>query len=696
MLDNPDSLLVILTPDDSIETAITKIRQPETAQISLLVPDGVRILQSMGACDKLRQGAQQAGKKVTLYSSDEKTCNAAQLCKLPVMRIDATVRPGTGTAPAVERRPAPSKPQSNMPNTSFTPLTNDFLSSLEQVPSLPAGSEQLKPRGFQELNQPQSEAAIFNDDLDEDWASALNEFARAANRETELPKNDTNWASDFDDLSAAFAAETGRDFYDEPEQRPRFRAEDIELTAEDTERQLPRKKRKDQRSGRSQGGFLTSIFGLLQGILQPKRGSQEGFEENDSDVSSLPRLARPQRSEQEQALRDQQRRTFYLVPLLILGGILILAAVVLLLGRGSPTIVTVTPPASNSGQNVPNIILTISDVQGQVITTTASITVRGEVTSETLAPTGLARGVVQIANRLNQQIELVQGNTVVIGINPEGKEVRYFLDANVTVPAAEDTFTGRTFGVAEAPIVAASGGIDYNLPENSALRFADLGENLNVRNSAPIVGGENQAVKVVTQADIDTLLSTALPQLSIIGIQQLNELAAQAQAGIPNKMITPTLDLLARDPSAYTLQTIPPIGQPSDDGQFQLVVSADFMGLAVPPTINFDQKLQNAVASYLSQTNIANPNSNAIQISEVAFNGQQLVAKAQLSSKAGVLAPALLDEIAKSIAGKPRAAAESILQKFQELGKIGTYQLPDAETLPSADKLQVKEQAQGQ
>jgi hypothetical protein len=62
-----------------------------------------------------------------------------------------------------------------------------------------------------------------------------------------------------------------------------------------------------------------------------------------------------------------------------------------------------------------------------------------------------------------------------------------------------------------------------------------------------------------------------------------------------------------------------------------------------------------------------------------------------MTPKEGVMDAAFLNEIAQSIGGKTRKDAEKLLNGLVKQGRLGAFELPEVETLPAAEELEVKE-----
>ena len=88
-----ETVTVTLLPEDDSEAILEKIRRTKAKRVNLIVPPGNRALQTLGGFTMLRKACDITGLEVTIYSTDEKTCDLARVCRFEVVRVDQEVRP---------------------------------------------------------------------------------------------------------------------------------------------------------------------------------------------------------------------------------------------------------------------------------------------------------------------------------------------------------------------------------------------------------------------------------------------------------------------------------------------------------------------------------------------------------------------------------------------------------------------------
>lgn len=664
--------LVMLAPDDSIDSIIQQVKNTGATHVDLLMPDGAPALQSRKSCDKLREAANRSDIELTFYTADPKIVKAAQTCQIMVVELDetalqpasasATVRPATPVAPAA---PAiTSQPRS---------LEEDFLASLESLPTAPSTTSPRRGADTIVVEPP----AFAAQQPEDDWASALDSLSIAAvGGEAALRDHEKSlgneWDFDgFNDLSDVLG---GGEPSSAAPSRPRIRAEDIELTKDDMNRQLSKAKRdkldKPPRRGLFGRGGATAAT------------SMEILPEN------------PQ----------QRSWTRLLVGLLLVG--LLLFGIWWLFFRNPATTITVSPPAQRAG------VETYDDVRinyqsealndpssaailGRAIQSPVSVTVRGTVLEATSQPDKSAGGTIQIINRNTVDFPLA-ANTRVTTTNPQGQSVNYLITQDVVVPAAVvNPLAGVQFSRIDAPVTAVAPGEQYNLPpnENTAWVVEGYEESLLGINIQPIEGGTNILLKIPTENDIRPLLNQAVPLFRQAVPEQLK---AQLQAGeeVAGIAFTPNIDEIAQNPLLYDMQTRP---IPETDGDFELILTANFRGLAVPTQPSFAEQLARALPNALrikaptfnqETTDIV---SNSLQLSDDT-NANLLLATVVTAPKATdqAISSAAQAEMATALQGLSIQDARLKLEEFYQRGLIGpSYTLPEVEKLPD-DAAQIR------
>ncbi|MGC8960096.1 MAG: baseplate J/gp47 family protein [Chloroflexia bacterium] len=88
-----ETVTVTLLPEDDTEAILEKVRRAKAKKINLIVPPGTRALQTLGGFTMLRKACDITGLEITIYSTEEKTCDLARVCRFEVVRVDQEVRP---------------------------------------------------------------------------------------------------------------------------------------------------------------------------------------------------------------------------------------------------------------------------------------------------------------------------------------------------------------------------------------------------------------------------------------------------------------------------------------------------------------------------------------------------------------------------------------------------------------------------
>ncbi|MCS6839402.1 MAG: hypothetical protein NZ699_05130 [Roseiflexus sp.] len=343
-----------------------------------------------------------------------------------------------------------------------------------------------------------------------------------------------------------------------------------------------------------------------------------------------------------------------------------------------------------------------SSIQAAVVQASASFTVQGQVTSETLTPVGRATGQVRIINVVEQPFPLPEG-TELLGRNSDGAEVRFAIEGPVTVPPAVTTTSDRgrstTYGEIVVTVVARSPGSASNVGANALTQLlipgmqpivSDRG-NLLIRHEA-IGGGTEQMQRIVTEADVQRVLGEALTGLYNAGMQQLVRQIDQNILAIDPTTIFPSSIDLAQ-PDAYDPPLIePPIGQPVDPANpvFRLTVSTRFSALATPRERLVNKQLEVVVPQHFLQRGTrCNANERVgFDVAGWRWDGSKLTINGAVTcTEYGVLTSDTLNQIRRALVGVSRSDAETILKRFEQQGLISNYTLPAIQTLPGFDFL---------
>ncbi|NTU83770.1 MAG: hypothetical protein HGA45_31090, partial [Chloroflexales bacterium] len=136
LLDQTETPLVLVRPDDRAETVLERARQTGAARVQLLVPDGVAALQHPQEVERLARLAAEAGISLVLISSDPATLEAARLSKVPTVAV-------SGTQVTAPPRPAPPPaPEPQSADEAFMASLDDLDAGLAARPSA-SGDEDL-------------------------------------------------------------------------------------------------------------------------------------------------------------------------------------------------------------------------------------------------------------------------------------------------------------------------------------------------------------------------------------------------------------------------------------------------------------------------------------------------------------------------------------------------------------------------
>jgi hypothetical protein len=678
-----DSALVFIAPDDSVEAIVQKIRGTGNGSIELLVPDGTPALQALGGFARLRQSLERDHISLLVISSDEKTLNAARLNQLDTVGVQGArvPPPPTGNGSSADRYSTQV-----LPRESLAEEDAEFLDALDQLPPQDryAGEEDADLYAalddLSDTLQTGTTSAHGSRSADDEFASALDEWSMgdAGGRTTD------EWGIDLDPSREQTAP------------RRRVRPEDLELSADDLRRQ-PGARRTTSQRARSSGRAESRTESRS---TSRRSRSTTRWEDLDDYAEAAPRGV----------------RLGLLLPLVIVLLALAIAAFWYLRNR---TTIDVTLPGATTtehpfiGEVIP--IASSADkspaaVQAIPVEANAEFTVQGQVTEETLSPTGAAKGTVTIINRIAQEIQL-PAETQLVALKEDSQEVRFKLEQPVTVPAATTTnsLTGSstTFGSVEAPVVALAPGAASNIGENAITQILIPGQpaiasetsNFVLRN-APIVGGEDQPQRIVTEADVARTLPQALTSLNSAGIQALQG-QLDSQQAIDPVSISPSAEALG-DPQNYELVVEPPVGQPVDPNNpvFNLTVRARFSALATPSNQLVGDQLRTALQQHLiQQGNLPCKAGEAagLDLTDYRWDGneQRLTADALITCRPSqTLAPEIASQVKRAVAGKSRAEASQNLDLLRQEGLIESYLLPNREQFPSFDFLLTVQQSE--
>ena len=124
-----DSAVVLVGPDDNVDSILAKVRDTGADTVQLLVSDGAPALQSLGGLARLQNIAIAERIRLQLIASDQKTLNAARLCNVEALEVTgARVLPPPDDARSYETRPLPAAAR---------PADEDTLRALDDLGSAP-------------------------------------------------------------------------------------------------------------------------------------------------------------------------------------------------------------------------------------------------------------------------------------------------------------------------------------------------------------------------------------------------------------------------------------------------------------------------------------------------------------------------------------------------------------------------------
>ena len=383
-----------------------------------------------------------------------------------------------------------------------------------------------------------------------------------------------------------------------------------------------------------------------------------------------------------------------LLPVLV-GALLVLAFAGFLVFTNRPTITIWPPPTAVKTTAIQNEVIPVSAtvvetaIRAVPLKSSAEVTVQGRA-SQQLTPVGVARGSVQIINKLGNPIELPAG-TSFKAQGPNNQEVSFLLDAPATVPPAVSSTslfgTSIQFGNIEVAISAQSKGSASNVGENSITQLVVPGQpplpnsdQVHFLNKA-IQGGSEEQRYIVAQPDVATILGSGLSQLYNAGITSLQQQQASGDLVLDPATVFPDPKALG-DPVNYAQPVISPlIGAEVDQANpvFTMTLKADFTGLAAPAAQSVSKQLETFVPNYLQGTKkrCAPSEQFGTRVDRYVWNGQQLAIEGSITcTPAGVLPEATLAKARSAVVGQSRANAEAGLASLQQSGAIGGYQLP--------------------
>jgi hypothetical protein len=647
-----DSAIVFVAPDDSTDSIARKIREAGARSVQLLVPDGTPALQALGGFVRLRQALDRAGVGLLVISSDEKILNAARLNQFEIMGVTgARVGP-----PSDDSGRGGGRPPGGRPTVPFDDQDAEFLDALDQM----------------------EPADYYAGAADDDLSATLDDLSDAvAPAPVGRAARDDEFAAAFDALPLGDRRHAPADDWSDPPSR----------ASTGSQRRL---RSAELAAGTSRGSRATTRELTRTGSLAP-RERQQLDDELAEDLAP-------------------RRGLGIAIPLLVM--LLVVAGVLVWYLRSRVTIAVAPPQTSVSQRDFTNEVLPLAGsadksqgaVQAAPVSATAEFVVQGQVISETLTPAGSAKGTVTLINQIEQPIPLPEG-TQFIAVKEGDQQVRFKLDQPATIPPATTTssLSGRStnFGTIEVAVTALSPGSASNIGENAIKMLVLPGQepittdtsNFILRN-APIGGGSEERVRIVTEDDVRQALPAALTGLYAAGREALQGSAGAGQE-IDPVSIHPNADEIAQ-PEGYEIVVEPPVGarvEPNNPN-FNVTVRARFSGLAAPRGRLVGEQIKGAL-----QVHFATPCKPAerasIEVADYRWDGQRLAVDGTITCAPSTgLAPSTINRVKLAVIGRPRAEAERNLRTLQQEGLIGAYSLPEREQFPRLDFLLTVVQAQ--
>lgn len=668
------SAVVLILPNDDINTIVTKVRNTGSTAVQLLVPDGTTQLQSTENCETLRRSIESDNIGVVIISSDEKTLQTAIQSQFDTISVEGARVTFPETPEDVPTTPAAMQAmQAKTPDVSQQPKPAMDMGGADEFDPF----SELDSLG-DVLSDPQSAEDAFAAELDS--LGDMGGSAQQGSDEFDAFAELDNLGDTLSDTGkpAATASQASA-----PPPRRRIRPEDIELSDDE---------KKSAASITSGGG----------------RRATEEPRKKKSKPSKSPSLKELQeqsdKGSKDIATGGAPLPLPYLLAVILIPMVVVIAAI-FWFGR---TTITVTPPVIQ-GQEVafndqiipvaqPGVEGTGIAIQAELVEAVVSATEQGQVLGEAMAPGSAAQGTVVLLNQGMNAMTLPQG-TEFIGTNAQGQEVRFTSDTEVVVPPASMVQQGRqiitTLGEASVTVTARVPGSNSNIDGNSISLMALPGQQPVPVNSGvlqiehgPISGGNEQSVRIVKEEDVYPVLQVALTSLANHARQELQTIAEQKGMQLEPSTVFPNSTTLATGEGI--MQTIEPsVGQSLLDPanpSFSVTVQTNFSALATPAGRSLQQQLAEVLPGHLQNANLLQPGLTPT-VTDWQWDGSRLIVDGvmQPPSKDGTVDGNTRAMILNALKGKSIEDARAELEKFKQQGLISHYVLPKKTTIPSWD-----------
>jgi len=666
-----ESALVPVDTEDTIDSIFAKVRNAGAASVQLLVPDDTAALQTPRGFERLRRRLEAEGIALLVISSDAQILEAARRNQLVTMVVQgARVQTPHSDADSAGRRYATRV----LPETPIDDRDAAFLDALDHVSA-------------------QDRDTDLPDDTD--LYAALDDLPETTQRGDTVGRTksaDEDFAASLDEWSDLNTDETiaARDYARTPAPGRRYSADDVDLSVDDLARQRGSRRTAAQRSR------ADSRATPARGTTAGRRRASTAGRAYDDELDAYP----------------TPRRTWLrtLLPLAILALVALALAAWLLTSR---TTVAIAPPETAASAHPfkgeiipldPNGGSSTTAIQAVPVVADAEATATGTVQAETVSPAATAHGEVTIVNTIENAVPLPKGAEF-IGKNANGEEVRFTLDADVTVPPAVTTtsLAGRstTYGQINVTVSARSPGSASNVGENAIKQILIPGQQPIVSDSsnflirhAAIGGGSDQPQRIVTEADVQAVLQQLLTTLYNNGVQQLRSKIDESKFAIDATTISPSAAELG-DPLIFgPLVVEPPIGQPVADPNnpvFTVTARAHFKALSTPSGQAVTKQLQTVAPQYFAQRTdrpCKPGETQSTRVEAIRWDGEKLAIDGMINCQsASGLPPETIAKVRDAVRGQSREAAEASLRSLQQQGLIGAYQLPGKSSFPRFDFL---------
>lgn len=706
------SSVVLIHPDDTVNTIMLKVRGSGSSQVQLLVPEGITELQSPASCETLRRSLEADHIGLTIISADEKTLQAASQSHVDTIVVqgaaislpDASPAQSGGAPPP----PAIAPVQEEMPDD-YDDFAAELDSLSDTMSETPESSDDYDPFAA-ELDSLSDAFSGGTPEGYDDFAAELDDLGDTLSGQTPARSAQPSASgseefdpfAELDDLGATMesssqppdkSAGRAKPASAAPQPRRRIRPEDIELSDEEKDRAASvrpgggrRADSGDDKPAKKKSSGAPSLKELRQ---QASAGIPSGSKSSDSSEVPIPLP--------------------YLAAVIVIPMIVVIIAI-LWFGR---TTVLVAPPVLQTEEIAfADYVVPIGQagaegvsqvIQAQRIESVVNSTEAGSVSGAVEAPAASAQGSVVLLNTGFQAVTLPQG-TEFIATNLQGQEVRFTSDADVTIPAASTVQQGRqiitTLGETQVTITARSPGSNSNIAENTITHIAIPGQEpfsvqagaITIEHGA-ISGGTEQTVHVVKDDDVYPVLELALTKLNNQARQQLKAQAEQQGINLETTTIWPTTLYLSGG-EGYESTVVPDVGQPVADPNnpsFSVTVQANYNALATPLESPLSQQLDMVLPDLFQQTGMITPGTGLKpSVSDWRWDGEKLVVDGVLQStiSGNDIDGQTRAMVRNAIKGKSREEAEAALEQLRLQGLIGAYQLPaDKTAIPTWDFL---------